>query len=150
MTSSHYTPAPPAPELPGWIADAQAIATQAHQGQLRKGGEPYITHPAAVAAAVPDEFKPIAWLHDVVEDTPVRLADLRSAGLPPYVVDAVAVLTKSEGGDYDAYLQRVLANDHARRVKIADIRHNLSGLPSEKNRAKYTRALALLESGASR
>ena len=91
-----------------------------------------------------DELKPIAWLHDVVEDTGVTLDELRAAGLPANVVDAVALLTKIEGEDYDRYLERVRANDDARRVKLADIEHNLAGMPSDKNRAKYLRALELL------
>jgi (p)ppGpp synthase/HD superfamily hydrolase len=128
------------------ISLAERIATTAHHGQSRKDGPPYITHPAAVAGTVDDELKPIAWLHDVVEDTAVTLDDLRAADMPAYVVDAVAVLTKIDGEDYNRYLERVRANDHARRVKIADIQHNLAGMPSEKNRAKYLHALEFLRS----
>lgn len=128
------------------IATAERIAREAHRGQSRKNGVPYITHPQRVAAAVPDELKPIAWLHDVVEDTAVTLDDLRAAGLPAYVVEAVAVLTKVDGVDYEQYIQRVRANDHARCVKIADLEDNLGDQPSAKNRVKYPQALAYLRS----
>ncbi len=132
-------------ELPNWISLAEQIAREAHQGQFRKDGiTPYITHPAQIAASVPDDLKPIAWLHDVIEDTNLALAHLEAAGLPPYVLVAVHALTKVDGEDYDKYLQRVRSNDHARLVKIADIENNLKGQPSEKARAKYLLALPVL------
>ena len=135
----------PQSDLSALIALAEKTAREAHHGQFRKDGvTPYITHPAAVAAAVPDEVKPIAWLHDVIEDTAVTLADLRAAGFPEHVLAAVQTLTKIEGEDYEKYLARVCANPDARRVKLADLEHNLSGQPSEKAREKYLRALPIL------
>jgi (p)ppGpp synthase/HD superfamily hydrolase len=136
--------------LAGWTALAQWIATRAHHGQQRKDGAPYIIHPAAVAAAVPDELKPIAWLHDVVEDSAITLDDLSAAGLPDYVVAAVGALTKQDQEDYGRYLERVCANEHARVVKIADVTHNLATTPSGKNRVKYTHALEKLRASAPR
>tara|TARA_B100000614_G_scaffold258752_1_gene281828 strand:+ start:83102 stop:83782 length:681 start_codon:yes stop_codon:yes gene_type:complete len=54
---------------------AELVATLAHEGQTRSGGEPYITHPAAVVDILRNEFGirdenilVTAWLHDVVED----------------------------------------------------------------------------------
>lgn len=132
-------------ELPNWISLAEQIAREVHADQFRKDGiTPYITHPAEVAANVSDDLKPIAWLHDVIEDTNLALAHLQAAGLPPYVLIAVHALTKVEGEDYTIYLERVRANEHARMVKIADIENNLKGQPSEKARAKYLRALPVL------
>jgi len=57
------------------IAQAYAFAAQAHEGQTRVSGEPYITHPVAVAGILADlrmDEKTIiaALLHDVIEDTP--------------------------------------------------------------------------------
>ncbi len=53
---------------------AQSIAAAAHKGQVDKAGKPYIEHPAHVAASVQgDAAKAVAWLHDVVEDTRLRL-----------------------------------------------------------------------------
>src|SRR5690349_16656505 len=61
---------------------SRTVAVLAHHGKLDKGQEPYIGHPARVAAAVAaagygDEVQAVAWLHDVVEDTAVSLDDLR-------------------------------------------------------------------------
>jgi (p)ppGpp synthase/HD superfamily hydrolase len=60
---------------------AYRFATFAHDGQLRKSGEPYITHPVAVAAILaglqPDVDTLLAGLlHDTVEDTNATLEDV--------------------------------------------------------------------------
>jgi (p)ppGpp synthase/HD superfamily hydrolase len=67
-----------------------------------------------------------AVLHDVVEDTVIELADLVGAGFPDDVVGAVDSLTHRIGESYDVYIERLAANAVARRVKIIDLRQNLS------------------------
>lgn len=105
---------------------AKRIATRAHQGQVDKAGQPYISHPEFVASQVTgDEAKAVAWLHDVVEDTPVTFDDLRAEGLSEAVIEAVAALTKQEGESYETYLERVAANPLAKAVKLADLNHNM-------------------------
>ncbi|MCL2072049.1 MAG: bifunctional (p)ppGpp synthetase/guanosine-3',5'-bis(diphosphate) 3'-pyrophosphohydrolase [Oscillospiraceae bacterium] len=64
------------------ITAAYELANSAHQGQMRKGGGPYISHPIAVASILLDinmdsDTISAALLHDVVEDTDVTLDDLR-------------------------------------------------------------------------
>jgi GTP pyrophosphokinase len=64
------------------VRDAFVLARDAHQDQKRKSGEPYIIHPLAVAGVLVDlgldaDAIAAAFLHDVVEDTPVTDADLR-------------------------------------------------------------------------
>ena len=57
---------------------AVEIATAAHEGQSRWGGEPYITHPLAVAKSFGmGRAKVVAVLHDVIEDTNITEEDLR-------------------------------------------------------------------------
>ncbi len=46
------------------------------------------------------------------------------AGLPETVVTAVQILTKKKGQDYQLYLEFVKSNPIARRVKLADLKHN--------------------------
>lgn len=133
---------------------ARAIATKAHDGQTDKAGRPYIEHPAAVAAGVSgDVAQAVAWLHDVVEDTPLTFADLEAAGVQPEVIAPLRLLTHDKSVPYMEYVAAIKANPIAREVKLADLRHNsdLSRLPqvTEKDReraAKYRRAIELLES----
>jgi len=136
------------------VAIAERIAREAHANQTDKSGRPYIEHPARVAATVADrspQAQCVAWLHDVIEDTPVTPADLLAAGLPQEVVDAVLAMTHREGEGYFEYIARVKLNPLARAVKLADLAHNmdLSRLAEVRPRdlerqAKYQRAVELL------
>ena len=64
------------------VRAAHAFAAERHAGQLRKGdGKPFISHPVAVArilaaARLPEKVVAAALLHDVLEDTPTRPAEL--------------------------------------------------------------------------
>lgn len=120
----------------------------AHEGQFRRDGiTPYITHPEAVAKSLEGEHPDViaaAWLHDVLEDTAVGFSDLNNAGIPVQVIEAVALLTRWDGQHYEEYLQWITQDEIARKVKIADIRHNLSDAPTEKQIAKYGKALLIL------
>jgi guanosine-3',5'-bis(diphosphate) 3'-pyrophosphohydrolase len=65
------------------IAEAGTFAEKAHEGQFRKSGEPYITHPLAVAEIVADLQLDVASvaaaiLHDVVEDCGVSVETLEA------------------------------------------------------------------------
>ena len=65
------------------IREAYLLAEEAHKGQVRKSGEPYILHPLAVAEIVVDlqmdaTSVMAALLHDVVEDTKVSLEEIGS------------------------------------------------------------------------
>ena len=123
---------------------ALQIAYNAHRGQVRRGGNvPYIVHPLRVSQAVSGDLKKaVAVLHDVVEDTDITLQYL--AHFFPYeVVRLVDILTKREGDFYFTYIDRILGDDVATEIKIADIVDNLSDSPNEKDSMidRYDRAL---------
>lgn len=125
----------------------KAIAHRAHVGQFRRDGvTPYIVHPEAVAQRLTGDptAQAAAWLHDVLEDTTVTDADLLAAGVPGEVVDAVRLLTKREGADYEAYLAAIRVHPLARKVKVADMLANLGDTPSERQILKYARGLIVL------
>ena len=131
---------------------AQSIAVAAHEGQVDKAGKPYIEHPAHVAAGVQgDAAKAVAWLHDVVEDTPLTFADLQERGVAPEVIEALKLLTHDESVPYLEYVRSLKSNALARVVKLADLRHNsdLSRLPritekDQRRAEKYAKAIAFL------
>jgi (p)ppGpp synthase/HD superfamily hydrolase len=66
-----------------------------------------------------------AVLHDVVEDTPHTLDNLRALGFSEEVVQAVDNLTHRDDEPYDAYVERAASNPIARAVKLADLEDNL-------------------------
>jgi GTP diphosphokinase / guanosine-3',5'-bis(diphosphate) 3'-diphosphatase len=109
------------------LEKAIQIAAWAHENQLDKGGQPYILHPLRVMLAVttPHE-RMVAVLHDVVEDTKVKLFDLEDEFFPAEVVDAIFALTKTEGEDRIAAAHRAAANPIARVVKLADVADNMN------------------------
>lgn len=127
------------------IEMAKKVATAAHEGQIRRRGDPYITHPARIAARVDDRLKPIAWLHDVVEDTNITVADLRSIGFPAYIVEAVDLLTHRKSDSNEVYWKKILTNKDAVSIKLEDIRDNLASNPSDYAIQKYVKALALFK-----
>jgi (p)ppGpp synthase/HD superfamily hydrolase len=137
------------------VADADALAERAHHGQEDKAGRPYIEHPRAVAAALAehgDHAVMAGLLHDVVEDTDVTLDDLRAAGYPAEVVDAVDAVTRRPGETYMQFVARAADHPLGRLVKLADNAHNssperLAALPPEQATGmarRYARARAIL------
>ncbi len=134
------------------LSNALKIAVSAHAGQVDRAGKAYIFHPLAVAAKTKsfDEFV-VALLHDVMEDSDYTADDLRDAGIPENIMEALCLLTHDKGEPYMEYVQRIKNNDLARAVKLCDLEHNsdLSRLPeiTEKDlerAAKYKQAIDLL------
>ena len=125
---------------PDLLIKAYEVARDAHAGQKRWGGEPYIIHPAAVAEMVDTmEQKQVAFLHDVVEDTDVTLKTLRRHGFSEAVLKAVDHLTHREGEAYYDYIDRLSHNLLAIIVKLADLKHNLSSMTIEKYKNMMTK-----------
>jgi (p)ppGpp synthase/HD superfamily hydrolase len=120
---------------------AISLAHIAHDGQVDKGGSPYIGHPLRVMNNVETvEEKIVAVLHDAVEDSDLTLEDLRVARFSDFIVGAIAAITKAEGEKRNDYLRRVMDNPLALRVKIADMIDNadISRMdnPTEKDRER--------------
>ncbi len=102
------------------------IAVEAHKGQLDKSGKPYVLHPLRVMLrmSTPEQMM-AAVLHDVVEDTPWTLDQLREEGFPEEVVEAVDCLSRRNGESYDQFVERLLPHPLARKVKLADLEDNM-------------------------
>jgi (p)ppGpp synthase/HD superfamily hydrolase len=128
------------------------IAARAHAGQVDKAGQPYILHPLRLMLAVTTPHERMtAVLHDVVEDTPITLDDLKSEGFPTEVLEAVHALTKTKGESRIAAARRAANNPIARVVKLADVTDNMDisriPQPTEKDHARineYEQVKALL------
>lgn len=126
------------------IFNAAEFAKKAHAGQIRKYvGEPYVYHPARVAARVTllpgatEEMVAAAWLHDTVEDCDVTVDEVREK-FGPIVADLVDGLTDKFSKEDRPDLSRADRKEleHARlattpaavrNIKLADITDNLYG-----------------------
>lgn len=136
---------------------ALKLCFKAHKNQTDKSGMPYVFHPFHLAEQMPDELTTVtALLHDVVEDTPYTLDDLRAMGFPEEVIGALTLLTHDPAIPYLDYVAEIRSNPIATAVKLADLRHNsdLTRLdnPSDKDLArvkKYRKAILLLEESES-
>ena len=126
------------------------IAAGAHAGQFDKAGQPYILHPLRVMLRMTSAHERMAAvLHDVVEDTPVSLAQLVAEGFAPEVVAAVDALTKRAGESRIDAAHRAAADPVARQVKLADNAENMDlsriANPSAKDYARLEEYKAVRE-----
>ncbi|MDC1210522.1 bifunctional (p)ppGpp synthetase/guanosine-3',5'-bis(diphosphate) 3'-pyrophosphohydrolase [Porticoccaceae bacterium] len=125
------------------VERAYIFAEQCHEGQLRQSGDPYITHPLAVAHILADmhmdhESLMAAMLHDVIEDTGVTKGQIsRRFGRP--VADLVDGVSKLTGIEFqskaeqqaESFQKMTLAMSRDIRVvlvKLADRLHNMRTL----------------------
>ena len=126
------------------LHEAYNFAAYAHKDQLRKSGEPYISHPVAVARIVAEELElganPVmaAFQHDVVEDCPYSIDEIRER-FGDDVAFLVGVVTKQKKAQYDQskqvdnfrqMLSSVQFDVRAILVKLADRLHNMRTLSS--------------------
>ena len=164
MNAAGATLVPAAEELPSWllaledklgtylapdvvarVREAYKLGARAHEGQTRKSGEPYITHPVAVAGILADlrldaEAVIAAILHDTIEDTPVKRADIAGAFGEEVaeLVDGVTKLDRvqfrsTQEANAESFRKMLLAMARDLRViliKLADRLHNMRTLQS--------------------
>ena len=126
------------------LRDAFEFAREAHKPQKRRSGEPYIIHPVNVARIIAEELElgvdPViaAFLHDVVEDTPYTIEDIRNR-FGDDVAFLVGVVTKEKKDKYvqskqvDNFRQILASMQYDVRallIKLADRLHNMRTLSS--------------------
>ena len=178
-TTAHAVPAPvPDEAVPeyvraleraaGYLPDDQlpllrrawAVGASAHAGQTRRSGEPYITHPVAVAAVLAEQRVDVetlvaAILHDTLEDTPLtREAIVDEFGeTVAELVDGVTKLDKLRFADRqeavaESFRKMMLAMARDLRVimiKLADRLHNMRTLGAQTAEARTRIARETLE-----
>lgn len=150
------------------VEDAYLFAKQAHGSQTRYTGEPYITHPVAVALILAQMRMDnptivAAILHDVVEDTDVTLDTIgeRFGAEVADLVDGVTKLTQIHFENYaqaqaENFRKMVMAMASDIRIiliKLCDRLHNmrtLQGLPPQKRRRKSLETLEIFAPIANR
>ena len=132
-------------ELTEQFRIAEEIAREVHKGQKRFDGKNYITHIEAVVNSHPEvEFKIVAWLHDVLEDSKLTFEDLVKKGISVDLSGVVELITRKKDQNYKDYILQVCEDEIAIKVKIADLKHNLLNLKNGIMRDKYLLALYIL------
>lgn len=142
------------------IGKALDLATAAHEGQFRKSGEPYITHPIHVAkilASYESDSDAIiaALLHDTVEDTPVTIDEIKKefGENVMQLVDGVTKLNKlsfnsREEQQIENIRKMLLAMAKDIRViliKLADRLHNIRTMDAQSEEKRREKALETIE-----
>lgn len=109
------------------LSKAIKLAANFHASQFDKAGEPYFLHCIKVMHYLKtndEELQCIAILHDIIEDTKCTDIDLEEAGMTKRIIDGIVSLTKSKDISIEDYLNQILKNKDAIKVKMADLRHN--------------------------
>ena len=111
------------------VRSALDFATAKHKGQMRIGGDEYITHPIAVWEMVKEQgygedYQITALFHDLLEDTTATEQEILEFGSDE-ILTAVKLLTKQKGYDMASYVGAIKTNHVALVVKTADRLHNL-------------------------
>jgi len=139
-----------------YTAKAKRLAKFAHLGLVDEAGVDYFTgHLTKVAALVDgDDAKTVAFLHDILEDTDTRTADLYAAGFLPLHVMAVTLLTRPAGVTYFDYIKAIISHADSKAgalaliVKKADTADHLADTThiTASLLKRYLKAKSLLDS----
>ena len=143
------------------IRSAYEFAKQQHGEQRRKSGEPYITHPLAVAQIVAEELHldsesiEAALLHDVIEDTPATYEDVAKLTSPTVadLVEGVSKLTRiqyatKEDEQMENLRKMLIAMSKDIRViliKISDRLHNMRTMEYQSPAKQKQKSLETME-----
>jgi RelA/SpoT family (p)ppGpp synthetase len=151
-----YLPA----DLVQLVQDAFVLAQEAHDGQMRSSGDPYITHPVAVASILADmhldhETLMAALLHDVIEDTHYSQDDLAKAfgDTVAELVEGVSKLDKiafsskqeAQAENFRKMMMAMVQDIRVILIKLADRTHNMRTLGSLRPDKRRRIALETLE-----
>jgi (p)ppGpp synthase/HD superfamily hydrolase len=106
---------------------AISITAKAFEHKTDRGGMPYMLHCLHVMNAVgPDDhdLMSAAVMHDLIEDTDWTVEDLEERGFSDRVLACLILVTHEEGITYKQYVRRLAISEDARKIKMADLRHN--------------------------
>ncbi|WP_336804061.1 bifunctional GTP diphosphokinase/guanosine-3',5'-bis pyrophosphate 3'-pyrophosphohydrolase [Erwinia aphidicola] len=142
------------------LKQAYLVARDAHEGQTRSSGEPYITHPVAVACILAEmkldhETLMAALLHDVIEDTPATYKDMEQlfGQTVAELVEGVSKLDKlkfrdkkeAQAENFRKMIMAMVQDIRVILIKLADRTHNMRTLGALRPDKKRRIALETLE-----
>lgn len=107
------------------LDEALNLVADHFRGIKDKSGSPYVLHCIRVMMSVDSiDAKMVAVMHDLVEDTPMTLEQLREKGFSDAVVNGVKLVTHEEDVTYSDYIVAIKDNPLATEVKLADLKDN--------------------------
>ena len=134
------------------VKKASLICYEAHKNDKDKAGYPYFMHPFTLAVQFDDEATVcVALLHDVIEDHGDKYSFeyLEKEGFYEEIIAALKLLTHDPAVPYIDYVKVIKTNEIARRVKLADLKHNSDvrrcGDRKPKKYDLYLEAIQILE-----
>lgn len=109
------------------LSSAIDLAMEIHKEQYDRSNQPYIGHVIRVMNAGQTlQEKIVGALHDVVEDSDLTIDDLRLKGFDNNIVEAVDAITYYDDVEtYYEYIERVIKNPIAVKVKLNDLSDNM-------------------------
>lgn len=109
------------------LEKAAHLMLEMHKGQTDKAGQPYFLHPMRVALNCETPVqKAVAFLHDILEDTPLTADNLKDLGFSTDVIEAIQSVTRKKDENYEDFIVRCSFNPTGRFVKIRDLEDNLN------------------------
>lgn len=113
--------------MKSFLEIAYDLCIELHSGQKDKNGNDYSKHPIEVSEKLKNEDeKIVALLHDVFEDTNFEISSLKNNFcFKEKIIDALIAITRRKDEKYFDYIKRCKDNQLAKKVKIADLIHNL-------------------------
>jgi len=110
---------------------ARDLAQSIHGDQRDRSGGLLVDHLERVAAAVPADSRPVAFLHDVLEHSDTPASELEREGLTPVELAALTLLTREPDESFEVHALRIAhakgpEGSLARTVKIADLDDHLA------------------------
>lgn len=104
------------------LETAIRLAAKVHRGQVDRFGKPYVLHVMRVMERGQDfDEQVLGALHDVLERSDLTLADIEKKGFSPRVLKALERITRRANETYEAYIDRVVEDSLAIRVKLNDL-----------------------------
>lgn len=112
----------PVPAMDHLLETAIRLAAKVHKGQLDRFDKPYILHVMRVMMRGHDfEEQVLGALHDVLERSDLTVEDLAKKGFSPRVLKALDHITRRVEETYEEYIDRVMEDSLAIRVKLHDL-----------------------------
>lgn len=133
--------------MDGLLERAIRLAAKVHKGQVDRFNKPYVLHVLRVMMRGHDkEEQVLGAIHDVLERSTLTVEDLAKKDFPPRILTALQHISRVPEEDYEQYIDRVMEDPLAIRVKLHDLADKMDLLHvdtlSHADQKRYNKQLA--------